>query len=239
MYIDEIALKKGRGNYETVVSDNQRTIETVEGRTSNGLEALLKNLPGIERVKRVSIDMCRPFAAAVKKTLPQAQIHIDRFHIIKHLNETVDVEWKSIYRDLPKATRKAYYPLRWLLFKDRRHVNKDDRRGLDDFLRSKPELKKTYWLAQEFRRILFGRKTREEAVSQLTAWMERGRQHFRGFIRMLKNWFQSIVNSCISPLSNARQEGINNTLKLIKRRGYGFTNRGSFRLRVFAHLSPS
>jgi transposase len=211
----------------------------VEGRTSKGLADLLKTLPGIEQVKRVCIDMCRPFSAAIKEVLPQAQIHIDRFHIIKHLNDTVETDRKSRWRELSLAERKAYRHIRWWLFKDRRALNKDERRRLDSFLKSSPQLRETYWLAQEFRRILFGRHSQETVVGLLKSWMEKAKRHFRGFIKMLRNWFDPIVNACCHPLSNARQEGINNTLKLIKRRGYRFTNRHAFRLRIFAHLSPS
>jgi transposase len=140
LYIDEIAFKKGRRNYETVVSDDQRLLASVEGRTSQGLEILLKSLPGVEQVTDVNIDMCRPFLSALKKVLPQARIHIDRFHLIKHLNDTVDTEWQEQYRELSKEARKPYQYLRWLLFKDRHHLSRDDRRALDSFLRTSPEL---------------------------------------------------------------------------------------------------
>ena len=51
----------------------------------------------------LSIDMWKPFACAVKKLLPQADLVHDRFHISKYFNTAVDIVRRQESRQLCKT----------------------------------------------------------------------------------------------------------------------------------------
>jgi transposase len=48
----------------------------------------------------------------------------------------------------------------------------------------------------------------------------------------LKSWRDGILNYFSHPVSNAAAEGLNNKIKVIKRRSYGFRDFEYFRLKV-------
>ena len=63
-----------------------RVLDVIEGRTLEGTKQLLQTLVPSQRaaVKSVSLDMWKPFATAVNKLLPMADIVHDSFHISKY-----------------------------------------------------------------------------------------------------------------------------------------------------------
>ncbi|MCX7709351.1 MAG: transposase, partial [Clostridia bacterium] len=56
---------------------------------------------------------------------------------------------------------------------------------------------------------------------------------------MLQNWEQYILNAFDGPYSNGFTEGINNTIKVIKRIAYGYRNFYNFRRRILHTLQTS
>lgn len=239
MYLDEIALKKGHGNFETVISSDTRVLEMVEGKSSETIQAALKAMPGIERIEQVCMDMCASFAHAVKAVLPKAKIVIDRFHLIRHANDALESIRKRHYAKLDGCKRKRFARINWLLFKDYASLHKDNKRLVREYLRLDPETARIYWLVQELRSVLkTDWKDRMNAYYALFDWCEKARRYLTRLVKTIENWWNPVLNACFYPLNNGRQEGINNKIKLIKRQGYGFKDRGLFRLKVFAAFNP-
>jgi len=239
LYLDEIALRKGHGNFETVISTKRRVLTLLPGKSSEGIQGFLKSLPGIQQIQQVCMDMCAPFAHAVKTVLPWAEIVIDRFHLIKHLNDSLDSWRKRTHCQLDEEKRKRFARIHFLLSKEYGSLPKDERRQVRDYLRLNPSVKKPYWLGQKFRRLLkYPWKRRENAWIALRDWCEEARRIFPRFVKTVERWWTPVLNACMLPLSNARQEGINNKIKLIKRQGFGYRNRQTFRLKVLAAFNP-
>lgn len=90
IHIDEIAVRKGHKDFETIIYTEEEVIETMCGKKSLDLQELLKRIPGIGNIQQVCMDMCSSFADAVRTALPQAEIVLDRFHLIKLLNKTLE-----------------------------------------------------------------------------------------------------------------------------------------------------
>jgi transposase len=232
-------MKKGYGQFETIVYTPEQVLETMTGRQSVDLEAVLKQIPGIDRIQMVCMDMCAAFADAVRKALPQAEIVCDRFHLVKMLNKKLDQLRIGLYKSLNEAKQERFKSIRFLLFKDRRELLKSERRLVKEYLQHSNEMKEIYWLTQSFRRILFGRQKNRQALSNaLLAWCEKAKKYLRKFVKTLNTWWDEVVNACLFPVSNGRAEGVNNKIKLIKRRAYGFRNRLNFRHHILATCNP-
>jgi len=239
LHFDEIAWRKGHGQFETVVSTEHRVLTLLSGKSSGTLQGFLKTLPGIGFIRQVSMDMCAPFAHAVKQVIPHAVIVADRFHVIRKLTETVDSLRKRTHGHLDERERKKFSRIHFLLGQDYRSLHRDERRLIRDYLRLNPPLKPVYWLAQEFRKILFHPwQDARQAYTTLWGWCEKSRKYMRSFVKTVEQWWDPVLNACLSSLSNARQEGINNKIKLIKRQGFGYRNRHTFRLKVLAAFNP-
>jgi len=237
LYLDEIALRKGQGNFETVVSTDFRVLTLIKGKSSESLQGFLRSLPGINSIKQVCMDMCSPFAHAVKQVLPKAIIVVDRFHVIQKLNDALEQARKRTHPKLDEQERKRFKRIHFLLGQEYQALHRDEKRLVRDYLRLNKVLKPIYWECQRLRKILFYRRfsSAEQAYDVLWEWCEQARKHLKRFIETLERWWYPV---CLFPLSNARQEGINNKIKLVKRQGFGYTNRQTFRLKVLAAFNP-
>jgi transposase len=232
-------MKKGYGQFETIVYTPEQVLETMTGRQSVDLQEVLKQIPGIERIKTVCIDMCAAFADAIRKALPQAEIVCDRFHIIKLLNKKLEKLRILHYKKLGEAKQERFKSVRFLLFKDRRVLLPWEKRLLKEYLQFSPEMKEIYWLTQSFRRILFGLEKNRQAVSNaLLAWCDKARKLLGKFVKTLETWWDGVVNACLFSENNGRAEGMNNKIKLLKRRAFGFRNRLNFRHHIIAAFNP-
>lgn len=236
LHIDEIALKKGHSQFETLLYTQGKVVDTMPGKKSEDLQEILKSIPGIQQIKRVCMDMCTAFREAVQKVLPQAEVVCDRFHIVKLLNKKLDKLRIKQYRTLNEAKRRRFSHIRFLLFKNESELNRDERRLVREYLRFNGEMKEIYRLTQEFRGILLTSqgKRHSDVSNTLMEWTQRAKKHLAKFVKTLETWWNEVVNACIFPLSNARAEGMNNKIKLLKRSAFGFRSRQNFRLHIKA-----
>lgn len=83
----------------------------------------------------------------------------------------------------------------------------------------------------------------EEASERLEEWVtlaqSLGSQALNNFVKTVKNWKEGILNYFLERATNAFAEGINNAIKLLKRKAYGFRNFENFRLRTIMLLGFS
>ena len=59
--------------------------------------------------------MSEAYMGAISSHCPNAQLVLDRFHIVKALNDAIDDVRKEQWREASAADRKALKGLRWLL----------------------------------------------------------------------------------------------------------------------------
>ena len=87
-------MRKGQGNLVTVVSDisEGNLIEMIDShRCEEIIEVLMKQVIEVrEQVEEVSIDMWGGSPKVIKKVFPNAEIIIDRFHVMKVVNWSLD-----------------------------------------------------------------------------------------------------------------------------------------------------
>ncbi len=186
------------------------------------------------------MDLCAPYAKAIRETIPEAKITIDRFHLIKLLNKSLWDLNKKTYSKLDKIQRKRYSNIRYILSKCYKELLKDEKRLLKEYFKINVDIKDLYELIQDFRKILFGfrKSDRKFIEDKLYQWILKTDGKMKTFLGTLGRWFDEIVNACIYSNSNARQEGINNKIKLVKRRAFGYRNWKNFKYRIMAECNP-
>lgn len=240
--IDEISMRKGHRDFVCVLTDidRKRVIEVLENRLKETLIAYLTSLsPSVHRsVKYVSIDMWEGYYQAVIEVFPKrVKIVIDRFHVMKNLNEALTKCRREIQRGMSKEDRDELKGLRWVLVKNEANLDDEEKAKLKTMYRKCPELRTCHKLKEEFRSIFEEETNRSKAKTRLQAWKRRvkktGLKSLDGFLSTLDNWQEWILNYFSSgKITNGVVEGINNKLKLIKRRAYGYRNTTNFRQRV-------
>lgn len=238
--LDEIALKKGHGQYALVLSDldRKRVITVLPERTIEAVEAYLDTWSAEQRaaVTDVALDLWEPYHLAVAAKLPNARITGDRFHVMKNLNDRVSETRRTIQRTASPSEKKLLKGFRWLLVKNQADLDAQEQAKLAEMYTASPTLGRLHELKEAFRTICETAPDRATAEEQLAAWIaevEASGLHGLGkFVTTLRNWWDVTLNYFHDRLTSGFVEGLNNKLKPIKRRAFGYRNFEHFRLRV-------
>ncbi len=232
--IDEIAERKGRNAYDLIFYnlDTGKPMEVLEGRTKEQLMGYLKGLSeAITRgIAEVCIDMWRPYAQAVAEVLPHASLVVDRFHVMQSVNRDLKQLKNARKKELPEEAKACHYPL----LKNQADLTEKQREILERVYEADPILKRAPQLKEHFRAIFETVQTLEDARKQVQKWIGKAYKHhvFPTVITTMQTWLNSILNYFHHRTTNSPSEGINNKIKLVKRRAYGFRNFANFRLRI-------
>lgn len=238
--MDEIAMKKGHKDFITIISDltNGEPIAVLKDRAKEALDEFFDGMDKKTKsgIKEVSIDMWGPYFDIVKKHLPRARVVIDRFHVQSHLNDALTSVRRKIQKDLSEEEKEVVKGSRWILVKNMKDLNKEEKKKLDEIYDSCSILKKYHQAKEKFREIFEKVNNRGYAAKKINRWIEEIEQqnlfHYGKFVETLKRWKTQILNYFISKTTNGFVEGLNNKIKLLKRIGFGFTNFEHFSLRI-------
>jgi transposase len=244
--IDEIALVKGQKNYCAVLVnlDTGKLIAILEKRTQ---EELKKTLTGwgkdvLEQIEEVSIDLWLPYKNLVKELMPSAEVVADRFHVMKQINQELDEQRRAEKRAVEaqknkkqKAEKEAKLEVlkrsKYSLLKNEEDLTETQKIKLEAIKENFPNLKKMQELKEEFRKIYETSKNPTEGLLSISEWLAKSSSVFTKSCQTIRNWFGEIISYFERRTTNGVVEGINNKLKLIKRRGYGFRNFQNFWVR--------
>jgi transposase len=233
--VDEISYCKGH-KYATIVYDIDRScvVWVGKGKGRETIDRFFREALSEDQRKRVrwaSCDMSKTYINAIKEHCPNATLVIDRFHIVKALNEAVDEVRKEEWRKLGADDRKAIKGLRWLLGMHARNRTKANTRVLNELRNSNRRIHRAWVLKDEFDHFWnFSSpgKARKFLKRWMTAALKSRIPSLRDFVNTLKNHFDNIITFITRPLTNAVAEGLNRVIKIVKNRASGFRGLESF-----------
>ena len=136
--VDEISYCKGR-KFATLVYDldRARVLWVGQGKGRDTIDRFFNDWLSRGQKARVawaSCDMSPAYIGATTHHCPHVTLVIDRFHLVKALNQAVDEVRKEQWRALDTQGRKAIKGLRWLLSRHSRHRTKGHTRFLNNRL---------------------------------------------------------------------------------------------------------
>jgi transposase len=234
--IDEIALRKGRGDFALILTnlDTKEVVDVLKARTQEKLRARLEQLSPFERaqIQEVAIDMWNPYDTVCAELLPSAVITADRFHVMQAVNR----ELKQLKNQQKKVYPQALKGVHYALLKNRKDLTHKQQAALERVYQVSPLVKTAHRLKECLRHIFECKSTKEKAIERLRKWSLIAEKAglFPQFRRTLANWMHRIANYFCHRTTSGMVEGINNKIKLIKRRAFGFRNFDHFRIRVIA-----
>jgi transposase len=238
--VDEIAVKKGH-QYLTVVLDylTGRVVWLGEGRKFETLSAffLLMSQEQREAIEAVAIDMWDPFIKAIRHHLPRARIVFDLFHVVAgYHREVLDKVRIAAYRKTKDDQERRYIKgSRFLLYKNEKNLTDKQRPELADLLRVNQDICTAHIMC-DWLKTIWDARDPWQARRDLDAWCrlakESGIPALIKFAKSLRRHRRGIVAHARYPIHTSRLEGVNNKIKLIKRRSYGFHDLTYFALKV-------
>jgi transposase len=249
--IDEIALKKGHRDFVTIVSahvnDRVRVLGILPDRTKETVTAFFRSIPKRLRktVKMICSDLYQGFIGAAKAVFgKRVAVCADRFHVAKLYRNGVDSlrkkEMKRLNQELSKEDYQSLKNVRWILRKQRDELTSDERLILILLFQWSPQLQQAYELCEALTSIYEAPLSKGQGKRKIKGWMTRVANSqltcFNSFLKTLKNNMEEITNYFIDRQTSGFVEGLNNKLKVLKRRCYGIMNPQHLFQRVYLDL---
>ena len=182
------------------------------------------------RLTAVSMDMTGGYAASVRQHAPQATIVIDNYHVVqlatKALDEVRRAHWNELRHAGESDAAKQFKQDRWALLKSPEDLTDQQAATLAALQAAGGKVARA-WAMKEMVRAIFAPGLTVEAVEKLIDRLlsRLARCRLKPFVRLgrtIRKHRQGILAARRLKLSNARAEALNNKVKLIVRRAYGF-----------------
>jgi transposase len=227
--VDEFSYRK-RHHYLTLVVDHdrRRVVWAAKGRSAETLKQFFDLLgpEGCAEIELATIDMAAGYIKAIEESVPQAQIVFDRFHVERLASDALDEVRRAMVREVKgTAEGKAIKGLRFLLLKNPGNLSSEQQQRLSDVQRKNQRLYRAYLLKETLAEAL-EQEDVDLARAQLRGWLSwASRSRLAPFVktaRTIREHFDGILAYVQTRLTNGLTEGINNKLRVIARRAYGF-----------------
>ena len=249
--LDEIALKKGHRDFVVIVtgkatSGEVKVLAVLPDRKKQTVKKFLETMP--RRVKRairtVCTDMYEGFILAVKEVLEKAQVVIDRYHVAKLYRAGADrlrtQELRRLKQELSKADYAKLKGAMWPFRKKAADLEGEEQALLTRLFTDTPALQQAYQYREQLTDIFAAPLCKEAALQQLTAWQQEvrasGLSCYDRFLHTLEKWKEEIANYFLARHNSGFVEGLNNKIKVLKRRCYGIFNLPHLFQRLFLDL---
>jgi transposase len=242
--IDYVALDEkhyGRGQkYAAILYslDGGEVLEISEGRTCNSTENLIKE--GLSRaqrhhVKAVAMDMWQPFAQAVAAQLPSAAVVHDKFHIMAHLNKSIDQVRRAEHRERSKQGDKRLAGSRYDWLRNSETLKDASCVRVGTLLKAGFKVARA-WLLREVFRGFWESEDRQAATHFWKGWHSKAIRSrltpVKNAARMIQRHIESILNYFDHPITTGRAEGINSKIQTVQSNARGFRSFASLRTNI-------
>jgi transposase len=207
-----------------------------------GLKALGPDV--VQGLRFVCSDMWKPYLQVIAAQAGQALHVLDRFHITSHLNQAVDQVRRAESTRLRVKNKKAAQRLkhmRWSLLRKISRVRGRARQKLNALLSSKLatarawELKQTFSHFWKYKSVLWAGAFLDywcyRAMRSRLEPMQKVAKMLRAHEPLILNWFRAK-----GEISNGAVEGLNNKIRVVTRRSYGFRTYKAMELALYHNL---
>jgi transposase len=226
--VDEISYRRHH-KYLTIVADHEsrEVVWGGEGKSGDTLDAFLDAIgaEGRANIELVSLDMAAGYIEKLRERLPNATLVFDPFHVVKLANEALDEVRRSQVRDVKgQPIARAIKKTRWILLKAPENLDSGERDRLAMLATVNRSLYRAYLLKEALRDV-YQQPARwaRHYLDFWLAWASRSRlPAFVKLARTIRQHRDGILAAIDRGLSNGRLEGINNKIRLLSHRAYGF-----------------
>jgi len=222
-----------------------KTIDIVEDRKLNSLMRYFSYYTHKARsnVKLIVIDMYSPYISLIKVMFPNAEIIIDKFHLVNLISTSLNKTRINIM----KNDKKNYNKLKryWrLLLKPQEELNNSKWKKwwcfdtvmtqsdvVNYLININVQLKETY---ETYQILLYSLKNNNyiQLEKILNIKNDKISNYMKTSIKTLKGYLPYIKNTLANPYHNGFVEGNNNFIKVLKRIAFGFRSFRRFKARI-------
>jgi transposase len=229
MGIDEIHLLRRPRAVITNLRKNT-AIDLLPDRDKRSILRYLAAMKHKDRIHTVAMDMWRPYRDAVLEVLPDASVVVDKFHVLRMANQSMDELRRSLSRskDADRLRRKAAGVKKdaYLFRKREKDLDDSERLILDGWLRSIPELGEAWRLKEGFYGV-YDADNKKDAHQRYIVWAAsvppECQSAFQPILTAWKNWEPYILAYFDQQVTNAFTESLNSLIRVTNRMGRGYS----------------
>lgn len=230
-----------------------KLVDVLPTRKLPQLTSYFKKCINPEAVTYLVTDMNAAYFQLTKNVFPNAKLVIDRFHIVKHMNQAfqdfrirsmkglatsgykveaqkLKTNWRYLTKDRQRINHSEYKS--WRSFRLPKYPYLTEAMMIDRLLSCSQPLKEAYEAFHEIEDA-FRKKDHELFFTLLKGLPETLDQEFRLKLQNLLNYEEGIRNAMIYPYSNGKIEAKNTHIKTLKRVSYGFKSFENMKIRIF------
>lgn len=249
--LDEIALKKGRSDYVVIVTarlrdDQVKLLAVLPNREKATVKAFLERIPTrLQRtIHTVCTDMWKAYINAAKEVLDETVVVVDRYHVAKKYRAGADrlrkQELKRLKTELSDDEYETIKGTMWPFRKKQATLKPHETEVLNRLFAYSPSLKLAYEFREKLTAIFEQDLSKAQATKAITAWRQQVEASelscFDPFLTTLDTYQDEITNYFLHRDSSGFVEGLNNKIKVLKRRCYGLLNLDHLFQRLFLDL---
>jgi transposase len=244
--LDEVYLGHKR-KFVTIVMDLEtgRVIHVGQGKGKDALLGFWRRLKRSRaKVQAVATDMASGYIAAVLEHLPQADLVLDHFHLVKWFNDKLSLLRRQLYHEADVLSKDVLKGSRYLLLKAPENLKshpdktKDEKARLQAALELNQPLATAYYMKERLR-LLFQCADRCKAENELDAWIQEAQtctiRILQDAAKKLQLWKPFILNWYNHPVNTGKLETMNRKIGMLQRQACGYRDEEYLKLRIL-HL---
>jgi transposase len=230
--VDEVSYGADH-KFLTCVADHQTggIVWAAPGRNAASLQAFFDGLSDEQKasIKAVSIDMSAGYENAIRapEGVPHAAVCFDPFHVVQLGGKAADQVRRDEYNRHGRSSTgegKWIKGARYSLLKDTANQTPKQLLKLAEVVLTNKAMYRAFLLYGELRYIY--RLPRDEAPHRLDAWLAwASRSRLKPFVKLartIRKHKQGVLAAIELGMSNGRLEALNNKVRLLSHRAYGF-----------------
>ena len=229
--------------YITTVRDQDAgsVLEVARGKGAAALKRFERKIaPFKENIKTVSMDMASSYNSWAEDFLPNATIIIDRFHVIKALNDRVDKARRRVMAMVDDKTAKKIKGNRYVFLKNRENLTPKEEKKLECAVKIKEcaALAEVHLFKERMRSIYANAKTIVDSAPLFDGWIEDAMASNVPELKSAAKTFARNRDGILAywssgGMNNAATEGFNRKTRGLLETAYGFHDYKFLRLRIF------
>jgi len=197
---------------------------------ADGLELDPQLLARASKLRAVSMDMTGGYAASTRHYAPQAIICIDPYHVVQLANQALDEVRRDYWNELrslaDQDTARRFKDARWALLKAPDKLTDKQAATLARLKAAGGEVWRAYTLKEAVRGIFEPGLSLEDVTVLIDRLLSRlARCRLEPFVKLgktIRKHRDGILAAIRLGINQGRTEALNNKVRLITRRAYGF-----------------
>ena len=221
--------------------DAGTVLDVARGKGAAALKRFERKIaPFKGNIKTVSMDMASSYTSWAAGFLPEATIVIDRFHVMKALNDRVDKARRKVMAMVDEKTAKKIKGNRYVFLKNRDKLTPKEERKLERAGKIKEcsTLMEVHLFKERMRSIYTNAKTYADAAPIFDEWISDAEASEVPELKSAAKTFRRNRDGILAywstgGMSNSATEGFNRKTRGLLETAYGFHDYKFLRLRIF------